>query len=147
MLGIKTVFFSSEIENLTPIILSSLVLLFPFKFPFPVVSVLPKESYNLIDNITPEVLGINERYYSDFFRNNDIYINDDLLVVNIDEQKLEQFPQNDKNKLSSIPPLPNFCFFKNDIPGQLLPACADYYTHLPFPKRNHGVPKAFPFCK
>ena len=130
MLGIKTVFFSSEIENLTPIILSSLVLLFPFKFPFPVVSVLPKESYNLIDNITPEVLGINERYYSDFFRNNDIYINDDLLVVNIDEQKLEQFPQNDKNKLSSIPPLPK------KITHELMKKLKNYLSKIPKYKEN-----------
>jgi hypothetical protein len=47
MLGIKTIFFSEEIQYLTPIILSSLILLFPFKFPFPVVSVMPKESYIL----------------------------------------------------------------------------------------------------
>ena len=101
MLGIKTIFFSEEIQYLTPIILSSLILLFPFKFPFPVVSVMPKESYNFIENIRPEILGINEKYHPDFFKLNDISISDNLLVVDIDEHKLIEFESEFK-----IPPLP-----------------------------------------
>jgi len=107
LLGIKTIFFSSEIQYLTPIILSSLVLLFPFKYPFPIGSITPKESYNLVDNITPELLGINEKYYPEFFVQNDISISQNLLVVNIDESKLEHLsPRNNKNKKYNIPSLP-----------------------------------------
>jgi hypothetical protein len=103
MLGIKIVFFSSKIEYLTPIIFSMLILVFPFKYPFPVVSVLPKESYNLIDNITPEILGVNEKFYHAFFTDNDIDITDHLLVVDIDEQIL--IPLKPKN-LEELPSLP-----------------------------------------
>ena len=111
LLGIKTIFFSSEIQYLTPIILSSLVLLFPFKYPFPIGSITPRESYNLIDNITPELLGINEKYYPEFFIQNDISISNNLLVVNIDERKLEHLsPKNNNNKNKkgkyNIPALP-----------------------------------------
>ena len=103
MLGIKIVFFSSKIEYLTPIIFSMLILVFPFKYPFPVVSVLPKESYNLIDNITPEILGVNEKFYHAFFTDNDIDITDHLLVVDIDEQILIPLKPKHLEELPSLP--------------------------------------------
>ena len=103
MLGTKLIFFSSKIEFLTPIILSSLILLFPFKFPFTVVSILPKESYYLIDNITPEIFGINEIFDYSFFSNNDIEINDHLLIIDIDRNNI--IPYKSKNK-GELPPLP-----------------------------------------
>ncbi len=121
MLGVKILFFSTKIEILTPIILTSLILLFPFKFPFPVVSILPKDTYYLIDSITPEILGINEKYYSTFFKDNDIDITDHLLVVNIDEQKLIPFkPQT----IEELPPLPKS--LKEDIAKKL----KDYNSYI-----------------
>ena len=104
MLGVKIIFFSTEIELLTPIILTCLTLLFPFKFPFTVVSVLPKDSYNLIDNITPEIFGVNEKYYYSFFTDNDIEINDHLLIVDIDMKKIITQP----NAKEGLPPLPKY---------------------------------------
>ena len=114
MLGVKILFFSTKTELLTPIILTSLILLFPFKFPFPVVSILPKDTYYLIDSITPEILGINEKYYPYFFKDNDIDITDYLLVVDIDEQKLIPFKPPTKEEL---PPLPRS--LKDDITKKL----------------------------
>ena len=110
MLGIKIIFFSSEIEYLTPIIFSSLLFLFPFKFPFSVVSILPKESYNYIENIP--ITGINEKYYPEFFKSNDICIDEDLLIVNIDEQRLEHVSNNNKRNQSKIPNLPKKISYK-----------------------------------
>ena len=103
MLGTKLIFFSSEIEFLTPIILSSLILLFPFKFPFTVVSILPKESYYLIDNITPEIFGINEKFDYSFFPNNDIEINDHLLIIDIDRNSIIPYKSKNKVELPSLP--------------------------------------------
>ena len=78
MLGIKALFFSRNIQYLTPSILSSLILLYPFKFPFPIVSVLPQECYNFIENIRPEILGINEKYSPEFFKLNDMILNQNI---------------------------------------------------------------------
>ena len=114
LLGVKILFFSTQTEILTPIILTSLILLFPFKFPFPVVSILPKEAYYLIDNITPEILGINEKYVSSFFKDNDIDITDYLLLVDLDEQKLIPFKPPTKEQL---PPLPKN--LKDDLSKKL----------------------------
>ena len=103
MLGTKLIFFSSRIEFLTPIILASLVLLFPFKFPFTIVSILPKESYYLIDNITPEIFGVNEKYHYSFFQENDIEINDHLLIIDIDEKKIIPCGPKTKEELPALP--------------------------------------------
>ena len=99
MIMIKIKKSQEEIQYLTPIILSSLVLLFPFKYPFPIGSITPRESYNLIDNITPELLGINEKYYPEFFIQNDISISNKLLIVKNNEKKLEHlYNKNNNNK-------------------------------------------------
>jgi len=103
MLGIKIVFFSTEIEYLAPIILGCLILLFPFKFPFQVVSVLPKDSYYLIDNITPEILGVNEKYYYSFFQDNDIDLTDHLLIVDVDERNIIPCKSKSIEELPSLP--------------------------------------------
>lgn len=101
MLNNRVIFFSSDIKLLSPIILSSLILLYPFKFPYNIVSVLPKDAYNLLDNITSFVVGINERYRQNFLKEIDIDITKDtFLIVDIDNKKLEII--NDNN----IPDLP-----------------------------------------
>ena len=63
MLNTKIIIFSKEIKNLTPVILSLLSLLYPFHYPYTVVSVLHKEAYKLIDNITPVLVGLNLMNY------------------------------------------------------------------------------------
>ena len=96
MLNNRVIFFSSDIKLLSPIILSSLILLYPFKFPYNVVSVLPKDAYNLLDNITSFVVGINEKYRDNFLKEYDIDITKDtFLIVDIDNKKLKII--NDKN--------------------------------------------------
>ena len=89
MLNNRIVFFSSDIKLLSPIILSSLILLYPFKFPFNVVSILPKEVYHFMDSIFSFVYGINEKYKSTFFKDNEIEITETFLIVDIDNKRLE----------------------------------------------------------
>ena len=126
MLGISTIFFSSDIQLLSPIIFSSLILLFPFKFPFPMTSVLPKDSYNYINNPLPVLFGINEKYDNNFFEVNDIPIDNDLLVVDIDENRVIPLPylENRKNNSSSIPSLPK------KLSNELLKKLSNYYEKI-----------------
>ena len=99
MLNTKIIIFSKEITNLTPVILSLLSLLYPFHYPYTIVSILHKEAYKLIDNITPVLVGINEKYNKNFLSENDIDICDFTLIVNIDKQELiELEPEQHKNK-------------------------------------------------
>ena len=107
MLNNRVVFFSSNIKLLSPIILSSLSLLYPFKFPYSVVSILPKDTYNILDNITSFVFGINEKYKISFFKENDIETKETFLIVDIDNKNLDIIGNN------NIPDLP--LKYKNKI--------------------------------
>ena len=114
MLNTKIIIFSKEIKNLTPVILSLLSLLYPFHYPYTVVSVLHKEAYKLIDNIVPVLVGINENYNSNFLKENDIDICDFTLIVNMDKQELIKMePPDNKNKQKKLPSLPQK--YKNNL--------------------------------
>ena len=103
MLNAKIIIFSDEIKNLTPVILSLLSLLYPFHYPYTVVSVLHKEAYKLIDNITPVLVGINEKYNKNFLKENDIDICDFTLIINMDNQELIKMGESKDKKLPQLP--------------------------------------------
>ena len=107
MLNTKIMLFSKEITNLTPIILSLLSLLYPFYYPYSVVSILHKEAYKLIDNITPVLVGINEKYDKKFLQDNDIDINDFTLIVNIDKHELIKLEPDPNKIIKPLPELPS----------------------------------------
>lgn len=99
----KMVFFSERLEKLTEVIISFITLLFPFKYQFQISSVIPESFYGFIENVTPYVFGINTKYDSAFFNNNNISI-DELCIVDIDRgnyvfintrrnQKEKDFPE------------------------------------------------------
>ena len=114
MLNAKIIIFSDEIKNLTPVILSLLSLLYPFHYPYTVVSVLHKEAYKLIDNITPVLVGINEKYNKNFLKENDIDICDFTLIINMDNQELIKMGESKDKKL---PQLPNK--YKNNLENKI----------------------------
>ena len=114
MLNTKIIMFSEEVKNLTPVILSLLSLLYPFHYPYTVVSVLHKEAYKLIDNITPVLVGINEKYNANFLKENDIDICDFTLIINMDNQELIKMGES-KNK--KLPQLPNK--YKNNLSNKI----------------------------
>ena len=107
MLNTKIIIFSKEITNLTPVILSLLSLLYPFQYPYTIVSILHKEAYKLIDNITPVLVGINEKYNQNFLSENDIDICDFTLIVDIDKQDLINLEPDSNKKKKPLPELPS----------------------------------------
>lgn len=130
MLNTKIIIFSQDIKNLTPIILSLLSLLYPFKYPYTVVSVLHKEAYAIIDNITPVLVGINEKYSENFFKNFDIDINDFTLVINMDKQQLINLPKDYKKKLPQLP-----YKYKNELLNKI----NNYINTIKNNKKKKGV--------
>ena len=92
LLGSKILFFSIKINLLTDVILSFLYLIFPFKYPFQVTSLLNKESYNILESISPFIIGINEQYNKNFFEDHEISVEGmNVLVVNLDENECQLF--------------------------------------------------------
>jgi len=133
MLNTKIIIFSKEIKNLTPVILSLLSLLYPFHYPYTVVSVLHKEAYKLIDNIVPVLVGINEKYNSNFLKENDIDICDFTLIVNMDKQELIKMePPDNKNKHKKLPSLPQK--YKNNLENKI----NNYISEIKKNKKKKG---------
>ena len=108
LLGSKILFFSKSLDNLCKTILSFLILLFPFKYPFQVTSYLHKESYNILESISPFMIGINENYSKDFFDENEITVDGmNILIIDLDNKKSylltdENFPNFPSKILSTL---------------------------------------------
>ena len=117
MLNTKIMIFSKEITNLTPIILSLLSLLFPFQYPYTVISILDREAYKLLDNITPMLAGINEKFNKNFLSENDIDIFDSTLIVNIDKSELIKLEPSSQNKHIPLPELP--AKYRNNLENKI----------------------------
>ena len=97
----KILFFSTNLNLLSETILSFLVLLYPFKYPFQVTSYLHKDTYGVLESFTPFMFGINESYNENFMEVNEIITdNMDIFMVNLDDKK--------QTKLISAEKFPNF---------------------------------------
>ena len=59
-------FFSEDKEALTNIIESLISLIYPFEYPYPVISILPEQNYSLISLFKHFIFGINSKYSVDF---------------------------------------------------------------------------------
>ena len=92
LFGSKILFFSKDINLLSDTILSFLSLIFPFKYPMQVSSFLHKTNYNILESISPFMLGINEEYKQDFFEKNEITIDGmDILVLDLDSKEEKNY--------------------------------------------------------
>ena len=109
LLEIPIIFFCQQIEYLSNFIENLLGLLSPFKYEFPNIAILSKKFYGLINSEPKFIFGINEKYRQDFFRENSIDIDKNIIVVYIDtdnktESKIEEISkinnEQEKNYLS-----------------------------------------------
>ena len=95
----KTIIFSSSINNLSLLVNGLIDLLFPFKYSFQVSSCVPNNTFNLLESISPYILGINQKYTESFFTDNHIETKGmNLVIVDLDEGEItlkliEEFPE------------------------------------------------------
>ena len=101
--GSKIIIFSENINNITETMISFLFLLFPFKYPFYITSLLNKNNYNIIESVSPFFVGINEAYNPEFFNDNDINIEGiDFLIVDLDNNSA-QFVSSSSETIPDFP--------------------------------------------
>ena len=104
----KILLFSKNLNKLCETILSFLILLFPFKYPFQVTSYLHKDNYNILESISPYFIGINETYSDLFFDQNEICIDGmNIFIIDLDKKKSyiksdEAFPNFPSKLLSTL---------------------------------------------
>ena len=108
LLGSKILIFGSELNLICESILAFLYLLFPFKYPFQVTSFLHKENYNILESISPFIIGINEKYHENFFVENEIAIDCmNIFVIDLDNKHsealiYEEFPNFPKKLVENL---------------------------------------------
>ena len=85
----RILFFSEDIQSLNMFIYGLLSLLYPFQYQYQVVTILPQENFTIIESITPFIAGINLAYTEDFFDKNDLTLSDGILIVDIDNKKID----------------------------------------------------------
>ena len=108
ILGSKVLIFGSELNLISESILAFLYLLFPFKYPFQIISYLNKDNYNILESISPFIIGINEPYYDNFFIDKEIAIDGmEIFVIDLDKKKsfelfYETFPNFPKKLVEGL---------------------------------------------
>ena len=86
----KTIIFSTKINELTYFIYGIISLLFPFHHSFQVSSSIPNGAYDVLESISPYILGINSKFRINFFKENKIDLSDlDLFIIDLDEKKIK----------------------------------------------------------
>ena len=90
LLEIPILFFSDDKSILSCMIENFLSLLSPFKYMHPHISLLPRKLYGLIGTENKFLFGINEKYNYNFFKNNNIEIDKKIVIINVNESKIEE---------------------------------------------------------
>ena len=99
----KTIFFCSQITEITNYILCFLLLLKPFTYQFRILSILPKKFYYFLDDNNPCIFGVNELYTQNFFQQNKLILgNLPICIVDLDKKDFYIL-----NKNENIPPIPS----------------------------------------
>ena len=97
----RLLFFSEDIELLNIYIFSFLSFLYPFDYQYQIVTILPKENFEIMESITPFIAGINEYYEKDFFEKYNLTLSDGILVIDIDNRTTEMV--NEQNTIPDFP--------------------------------------------
>ena len=88
LLESKIIIFSSRKLILTPIIEGLLALIFPLKYCYNYISILPNDKYSYLENQNPYIVGINSSYSEDFLLKNKIDLSNYwYLIVNLDDKE------------------------------------------------------------
>lgn len=91
LLEIPIIIFSEDKHNLSNIIEGLVSLIYPFKYPHPVIALLPVAYYSSIQYFKTFIIGINEKYVPSIFELNKINIKGkSVLIVELNESANEK---------------------------------------------------------
>jgi hypothetical protein len=97
----KTILFSTNINEITFFIYGIISLLFPLHYSFQISSSIPNGAYDVLESISPYIMGINKKFSKKFFIENKIDINDmTLFIIDLDEKSIKI---SGKNNLPQFP--------------------------------------------
>ena len=92
LLQTKILFFSLNLSNILDTISAIMSLIFPFKYPFQILSCLHSKNFGILESPSPFIIGIKDNFYEDFFEKNEITLEaQNFLVVDLDSKHEKNF--------------------------------------------------------
>ena len=104
----KTIVFGTKINDLCSFIYSIISILYPFTYPFQVSSCIHKNAFEVLESISPYIIGINKKYYDSFFAENNIEIKGtSFITVDLDNKEyiinvIDELPNIPKNLVKRL---------------------------------------------
>ena len=91
ILEMPILFFCENLKDLTYTIEGITSLIFPFEYPYPIVSILPEENYSMITILKHYIFGINHKFNKEACSQKGININklDNIIIVKIEKRDNE----------------------------------------------------------
>jgi hypothetical protein len=84
----KTIIFSTKTNDLCIFINVLISLIYPFTYPFQVSSSVNQDAFEVLESISPYIIGINQKYSDKFFKENKIEIKgSNYLIIDLDEKE------------------------------------------------------------
>ena len=127
----RLLFFSENIELLNIYIFSFLTFLYPFDYQYQIVTILPKNNFEIMESITPFIAGINEFYADNFFEKYNLTLSDSVFVIDIDKKKVIMV-----NEQSSVPEFPKV--YRKQLDKNLTLSINKYLKIDPNNHKNKG---------
>lgn len=88
LLESKIIFFSSDKNFLSNTIESFLSLLYPLSYYYPTMTILPVDNFSILENFESYIVGVNLKFTETFFKDYNLEIYKNVLVVDIDRKNL-----------------------------------------------------------
>jgi len=86
ILEVPVIVFGLDKFVLANVVKSLEEFIYPFTYPYSVITILPKVYYKCLEKLGCFIVGINEKYYKKFFENNNINLNDrNYVIVSLSE--------------------------------------------------------------
>ena len=97
----KTIVFGRNVNDICSFIYGLISILYPFKYPFQVSSSIHKNAFEVLESISPYIIGVNRTYNEFFFSENKIEIIDsNYIIIDLDNKKVIM------NIIDDVPDIP-----------------------------------------
>ena len=97
----KTIIFGTNVNHLCSFVYGLISILYPFTYPFQVSSSVHKAAFEILETISPYIIGINHKFTEDFFTENKIEIKGcNYIIIDLDNK---EFSQNIVEEVPNIP--------------------------------------------
>ena len=129
ILEVPILFFCENINDLTYTIEGIISLIYPFEYPYPVISILPEENYSMISIMKHFIFGINYKFSKDLLKKKGINIQNlnMLVIVKIEKRFNDNLNFKEREKMNINNPIIIYNSDKNK-PILKLNQINSYYT-------------------